>query len=185
MMAFLRQHRVSAGALAVFAVLVGVSFVAGFTAGQQIGRNFLSFLVDMVRILPCVFILIGLFDVWVKRETVERHLGPGAGALSYLWAVLLAGTAVGGMHVAFPVAYALQTKGARLGVVIAYLSAAAICRVPMTLFEASFLGWKFTAVRFAVSLPLLVVASALIGRAFERRGYALPAIETSAVQPKR
>ena len=180
MMTFLRQHRLSAVILAVFALGVGLSVAAGYGPGREIGRNFASFSLEMLRILPCVFVLIGLFDVWVKRETVEKHLGQGAGLLSYLWALLLAGTAVGGMHVGFPVAHALHAKGARLGVVLAYLSAAAICRVPMTLFEASFLGWRFTAARFAVSLPLLIGVSALIGRHFERRGYRLPTLDGPA-----
>lgn len=180
MTAFLRQHRASLGLVGVFAGLVGLSFAAGYAPGQQIGRHFASFFLSMLRVLPCVFILIGLFDVWVKRATIEKHLGHDAGGISYVWAVLLAGTSVGGMHVAFPVAYALHAKGARLGVVLAYISAAAVCRVPMTLFEASFLGWKFTVVRFAVSLPLLIAVSALIGRTFERRGYALPPVEGPA-----
>jgi len=44
----------------------------------------------------------------------------------------------------------------------------------MTLFEASFLGWKFTAVRFAVSLPLVLLTSAAIGHWFDRSRYELP-----------
>jgi uncharacterized membrane protein YraQ (UPF0718 family) len=138
------------------------------------GRNFLSFLLQMLRVLPCVFVVIGLFDVWVKSETVERHLGHGSGLRSYVWAVLLAGGTVGGLHVGLPVAHALYVKRAKLGVVLAFLSAAGVCRIPMTLFEASFLGWKFTAVRFAVSLPLVVLGSAATGHWFERRRYRLP-----------
>jgi len=102
----------------------------------------------------------------VKRETVEKHLGHGAGFRSYFWAILLAGSSVGGFHVALPAADALKRKGARLGVVLAYLSCAAVCRIPMTLFEAAFLGWRFTTIRFAVSLPLILLTSALLGRLF-------------------
>jgi uncharacterized membrane protein YraQ (UPF0718 family) len=179
-MTFLKQHRYSLGLTAAFLLFVGVSWGAGYAPGRQMGGSFLSFLRDMLRVLPCVFILIGLFDVWVKRATVEKHLGHGAGMVSYVWALLLAGTAVGGLHVAFPVAHALHTKGARLGVTLAYLAGAAICRVPMTLFEASYLGWRFTLVRFAVSLPLVVGTSALLGAWFERRDYRLPTLDAAA-----
>jgi uncharacterized membrane protein YraQ (UPF0718 family) len=170
----LRSHPWSAGILAAFGLFVLVSLGTGFEPGQKIGANFFSFLMEMIRVMPCVFILIGLFDVWVKSETVEKHLGHGSGPLSYLWAVLLAGTTVGGLHVALPVAQALYVKRARLGVVLAFLSAAGICRVPMTLFEASILGWPFTCVRFAVSLPLVILMSVLIGWWFDRRGYRMP-----------
>jgi uncharacterized membrane protein YraQ (UPF0718 family) len=176
-MSFLKQHRYAVGLTAAFLLFVGISWGAGFVPGRQMGGSFLSFLRDMLRVLPCVFILIGLFDVWVKRATVEKHLGHGAGVVSYVWALLLAGTAVGGLHVAFPIAQALHAKGARLGVVLAYLAGAAICRVPMTLFEASYLGWRFTLVRFAASLPLVVATSALLGAWFERRDYRLPQLE--------
>ncbi|MCF7848479.1 MAG: permease [Kiritimatiellales bacterium] len=160
--------------LVLFGLFVLGSGLAGFAPGQQMGRDFAGFFMKMLSVLPCVFILIGLFEVWVKRETIEKHLGCGAGPLSYLWAVLLAGTNVGGLHVALPVGHALYVKGARTGVVLAYLFAATICRIPMALFEATFLGWRFTAVRFAVSLPLVVCFAALIGHHFDRRGYRLP-----------
>ena len=153
---------------------VAFSLVTGFGPGIAIWDNFRSFFLQMLKLLPCVFILIGLFEVWVKRETVEKHLGSGSGALSYLWAILLAGTTVGGVYVALPVAYALHVKGARLGVVLAYISASAVCRIPMTLFEAGFLGWRFTIVRFAVSLPLVLISSALLGAYLERNGYRMP-----------
>jgi uncharacterized membrane protein YraQ (UPF0718 family) len=173
-MSIIREHPWPVVLGAFFAAFVLVSLTAGFDPGREIGRNFLRFLLQMLRVLPCVFVLIGLFDVWVKSETVERHLGHGSGLRSYVWAVLLAGGTVGGMHVGLPVAHALYVKRARLGVVLAFLSATGILRIPMTLFEASFLGWKFTAVRFAVSLPLVLLASAAIGHWFERAGYRLP-----------
>jgi uncharacterized membrane protein YraQ (UPF0718 family) len=170
----LRHHPWAAGIGALFGAFVLVSLCAGFGPGKTIGWNFLSFLGQMLKVLPCVFVLIGLFDVWVRRETVEKHLGQGSGSLSYLWAVLLAGTMVGGLHVALPVANALHVKRARTGVMLAFLSASGICRVPMTLFEASFLGWRFTCVRFAVSLPLVILSSVLIGAWCDRRQYLLP-----------
>jgi len=137
-------------------------------------NNFWTFSTQMAKILPCAFVLIGLFEVWVRKETVERHLGRGAGPLCYLWAVLLAATTVGGIYVALPVAHSLYRKGAKLGVIFTYVGASAICRIPMTVFEASFLGVKFTAVRFSVSLPLLILTSILLGRYLEGRGYRMP-----------
>lgn len=159
-------YRLPLAAALLFGAFVLVSALTEFAAGQDAGRRFVSFLMHMVQVLPALFLLIGLFDVWVPRSAVEKHLGHGGGHLSYLWAVLLAGTCVGGFHVALPSADALRRKGARTGVVLAYISCAAVCRIPMTLFEASFLGWRFTAVRFAVSLPLILISSAWLGRMF-------------------
>jgi len=157
--------------VSLYALFLIVSWVSDFDPGKEISRNLTGFSVDMLMILPGAFILIGLFEVWVGRETVERHLGQQSGIRGYLWAVLLAGTIVGGLYVALPVAYSLFRKGAKLSVVFTYIGASAICRIPMTVFEASFLGIKFTVVRLLVSLPLVVVTSILLGAYLTRRGY--------------
>jgi len=159
------------GAISAYAVFVSLSFILGFRPGEQIGRNFVSFSIDMLKILPCAFILIGLFEVWIRRETVEKQLGKESGVRGYAWGVLLAGTTVGGLYVAFPVAYSLHSKGAKLSVVFTYIGASATCRIPMTIFEASFMGVKFTAIRLLVSLPLVVLSSLLLGNYLEKRGY--------------
>ncbi len=154
-----------------YAFFVIISLISGFSPGKEIGANFVSFSDEMLKLLPPAFILIGLFEVWVKKETVEKHFGEDSGFKGYLWAVLLAGTTVGGLYVAFPVAYSLFSKGAKLSIIFTYVGASAICRVPMTIFEASFMGIKFTIIRLLVSLPLLILTSKLLGDYLTKRNY--------------
>ena len=154
----------------IYAIFIIVSLLIGYQPGKVIGANFLSFALSMLQVLPAAFILIGLFEVWVKKETIQKHLGEGSRLKAYFWILLLAGTTVGGMYVAFPVSASLYKKGAKTSVVIAYLTAAAIFRIPMAIFEASFLGLKFTMIRFAVSLPLIVISSELLGRMIDKSG---------------
>jgi len=161
-------------AISAYFLFIIASILFGFNHGKAIGMNFYNFSVEMLKLLPCAFILIGLFDVWVKRETVEKHLGQKSGFRGYIWAVVLAGTIVGGLYVAFPVAHCLYSKGAKLSVIFTFIGASAICRVPMTIFEVSFLGMKFTAVRLLVSLPLVIVTSILLGHYLTRREYTMP-----------
>ena len=147
-----------------YSIFLGISFLIGFEPGEQIGTNFLTFAKTMMTMIPCAFLLVGLFDVWIQREVVEKHFGEESGWKGYLWAILLAGTVTGGIYVALPVAHSLSKKGAHFGPLFAYIGASAICRVPMTTFEASFLGIRFTAVRFLVSLPLVVMGSLIMGK---------------------
>ena len=154
---------------AVFLLFLGISFLTGFTPGLEMQKNFFDFTREMLLILPCAFVLIGLFEAWVKKETVEKHLGREAGFMSYVWALVLGGCTLGPMIVALPVYH----KGAKLSVVFTYLGAAAICRIPMTIFEASFMGVAFTLVRYAVSLPLVVFSSMLLGNFLEKRNFKL------------
>jgi len=168
------QHKIvkTIGIITYFAVVI-ISFATGYEPGKQIGINFITFSIEMLKILPCAFILIGLFEVWVKKEKVEKHLGKDSGALSYIWAVFLAGTTVGGLYVAFPVAYSLSGKGAKLSVVFTYIAASAICRIPMTIFESSFMGIKFSLIRLAVSIPLVIISSIWLGNFLEKRNYSI------------
>ncbi len=158
-------------ALVAYVVFVATSFYADYLPGVQIGQNFFSFAAEMLTILPCAFILIGLFEVWVKAEHVEKHLGTEAGYMCYVWAILLSGTSVGGLYVTFPVAAALFEKKARLSVIFTYIGASAVCRIPMIIFEASFLGLKFSLVRIVVALPLVVLSSIWLGNLLEKQGY--------------
>lgn len=157
--------------IAAYILFLFFSYMGGFNPGKEIGINFAVFSLAMLKILPCAFILIGLFEVWVKKETVGKYLGEGSGVRGFAGVVLLAGTTVGGLYVAFPVAYSLYNKGAKLAIIFTYIGASAICRIPMTIFEASFLGLKFSVIRLLVSLPLVIVSSILLGNYLEKRDY--------------
>jgi uncharacterized membrane protein YraQ (UPF0718 family) len=166
-----RTGIVKTAIISCYFLFIALSFFFVFNPGKEIGHNFFSFSVDMLKVLPCAFILVGLFEVWVKRETVERHFGEQSGIRGYVWAVLLAGTIVGPLYAALPLAHSLYRKGARLSVIFTYIGASAICRIPMTIFEASFLGAKFTAIRLAVSIPLVILSSILLANYLVGRDY--------------
>lgn len=160
--------------LAAYLIFIISSFLMNFEPGKEIGNNFAGFLGEMVNVLPCAFILIGLFEVWVKKESVEKHLGNDSGILGFLWMILLSGTTVGGLYVAFPVAQSLYKKGARLSLVFTYISCSGVCRIPMIIFEASFVGIKFTIIRILISLPLVILSSILLGNYFDRKNDKMP-----------
>lgn len=166
-----RNVKIRIAYISIYVFFLVVSFILGYNPGKEIAFNFISFLLYMLKILPCAFILIGLFEVWVKKEVIEKHLGEESGIKGYAWVILLAGTIAGGLLVAFPISYSLHNKGAKLSIVFTYIGAAAICRIPMTLYEASFMGVKFTAIRLLVSLPLVIVTSILLGNYLSKRNY--------------
>jgi len=161
------------GLITAYALFIGLSWVIDFPPGREVTVNFATFTWSMLQILPFAFILIGLFEVWVKQETIVKHFGESSGLRGHLLAILLAGTTIGGIHIALPVSYSLFNKGAKLSVIFTYLGASAICRIPMTILEASFLGIKYTIIRYTVSLPLIVIASTLLGNYLTKKGFRL------------
>ena len=56
-----------------YTVFIAFSWIFGFDPGKDISNNFTSFALDMLKVLPCAFILIGLFEAWVKNETVGAN----------------------------------------------------------------------------------------------------------------
>jgi len=143
-------------------IFIIISYLYNWDVGSSIGTNFVTYAYSLLKIIPVAFILIGLFEVWIKKEVIEKHLGETSGAKGYLWAILLASSTIGGIFVSLPVAHSLYKKGACLRVLFTYITASTIIKVPMSIFEASFLGAKFTLIRFVVSLPLVILSSILL-----------------------
>lgn len=157
--------------IASFVIFIGISALTGYEKGIQTSTAFTDVVIDMVTILPCAFILIALFETWVSRETVIAHLGDGAGFKSYIWAILLGGMSVGGIYVAFPLVYSLFRKGASLKIIFCIIGFAGACRIPMTIFEMSCLGWKFTFIRLTSAILMLLITGTAMGAILEKRNY--------------
>jgi uncharacterized membrane protein YraQ (UPF0718 family) len=150
-------------------IVIGVVFVALIflnpaKAGHSLavgGRTFLSIGV----ILLTVFIFMGLFSVWVKEESIVKHLGEESGFKGLFYGTLI-GTIFHGPQVSiFPFLKTLQEKGARRGVLVAIVSAFAI-KIPMIPLELALMGLKFTIVHngllFATAPILAIIMDVLL-----------------------
>jgi uncharacterized membrane protein YraQ (UPF0718 family) len=120
--------------------------------GSKSFRITLSNLLEMLSILPPIFILLGLLDVWIKRETMMKYMGEGSGFTGILLAFLLGSAAAGPLYAAFPVAGVLLKKGCKLSNVFIMLGAWSTTKIPLILFEASSLGARFMLIRLAMDL---------------------------------
>ena len=153
----------------MYLIFILLSFIFNFEPGQEIGTNFFDFVKTMIGILPFAFILIGLFEVWIDKKTVEKYFGHASSFMGYFWAIVLSSTTVGGAYVGFPVGYTLYNKGAKLSIVLTYIGSSALTRIPMTIFEASFIGIKFSVLRLSLSIPLIILSSMFIDHKFEKK----------------
>jgi uncharacterized membrane protein YraQ (UPF0718 family) len=168
---------IGAGLAAAVLAAWGVSvWIYPFALGAKAGRSLVGSLVEMAGILPAMFILVGLFDVWVPRSVIERHLGRRSGSLAVLWMVLLATLQAGPLYAAFPVAVALWRKGTAPRNVFIYLGAFSAMKLPMLTFEVAFLGWRFSLVRTLVTLPVFIALGYLLERLLPA-DITLPALE--------
>lgn len=107
---------------------------------------------EMLSILPPIFVLLGILDVWVKKETMIKYMGDNSGAVGVLIAFFLGSAAAGPLYAAFPVAVVLLKKGSKLSNVLIMIGAWSTTKIPMLLFEASSMGVKFMTIRFILDL---------------------------------
>jgi uncharacterized membrane protein YraQ (UPF0718 family) len=142
--------------LLLFCMFVALSFIVGFQPGKDIASSFKVSLVEMITFVPALFIIVGLFDVWVPKEKIQKHIGQESGIKGIAIVVLLAMLQAGPLYGAFPVAYMLWKKGASIKNIFIYLGAFASLKIPMLGIEIAYLGIQFTIVRTLVSLPLFI-----------------------------
>jgi len=124
--------------------------------GKIAGKATWSYLKEMIFIFPAVLIAMGLFMVWVNRQTVIKYLGESSGPTGLLLAIALGTLPTGPLYVAFPIALMLLKKGARTANVMAFLCSWAAMSIPAELMEFRFLGWKFTLLRFGLTFVLII-----------------------------
>ncbi len=109
-------------------------------------------MIEMIMVLPPVFILLGLLDVWVKRETMVKAMGKDSGFVGILLAFFLGSAAAGPLYAAFPVALTLLRKGSSFRNVLIMIGAWSTTKIPLLLFEAASMGLEFTITRFIINI---------------------------------
>jgi uncharacterized membrane protein YraQ (UPF0718 family) len=142
--------------LTAFALVSLISYPAGFHPGKEVFTNFTHFFIEMITFIPFLFIIVGLFDVWFPKQTIEKHIGQASGFKGMLLMIILAMFQAGPLYGAFPVAYILYKKGASVKNIFIYLGAFASLKIPMLGIEIGYLGVEFTLIRTLLSLPFFI-----------------------------
>ena len=139
----------------VFLLLALANIIIGLVV-PEIGERSLDLtrvnLMEMLSVLPPIFVLLGLLDVWVDRATMIRYTGKGSGFKGVLISFLLGSAAAGPLYAAFPVAGVMMKKGSSLTNIFIFIGAWPTTKIPMLTFEAASLGLPFTLTRLALSI---------------------------------
>lgn len=156
MKAFIKRYK-------VFLLLVLINVVIGLIipdVGLSSASITLQNFIEMISVIPPIFILLGLLDVWVDRATMMKYTGKGSGLKGILIAFLLGSAAAGPLYAAFPIAGVMLKKGSSLFNVFIFIGAWSTTKIPMLTFEAASLGLNFTLTRLALSIiGILIIAA--------------------------
>ena len=151
----LKRYRVF---LILFTINLVISLVMpeiGLTTFSNTAGN----IKEMISVIPPIFILLGLLDVWVDRATMIKYTGKGSGIKGILISFLLGSAAAGPLYAAFPVATVMLKKGSSIFNVLVFLGAWSTTKIPLLTFEAASLGMRFMLTRLALSvIGILVIA---------------------------
>lgn len=159
-MEYLRKYRVALALVGINIVLLFIARDIGVESFKIVGRN----LKELMLVVPPIFILLGLLDVWVKKETMVKYMGEGSGIRGILIGFLMGSAAAGPLYAAFPVAKVLISKRSKLSNVLIFIGAWSTTKIPLMLFEASSLGVKFTVTRFLLNLPVIAIIAITVER---------------------
>lgn len=133
-----------------------------------------AYLAEMMLIIPAVVVMMGLFEVWVPKDAIQRFLGRNAGPKGIALAFLMGTAPTGPLYAAFPIASSLANKGASTANIIVFLGAWAATKVPQVTLEAKFLGLDFAVTRSGLTLVSLVlmgfIGNAILGVSLGRQG---------------
>lgn len=146
---FLKRYKIFLLMLVLNLLLLAVSPAIGKQSFVLTYKNIL----EMVSVLPPIFILLGLLDVYVKRETMIKLMGEKSGLIGIALAFVLGSAAAGPLYAAFPVAAVLMKKGSKFSNVLIFIGAWSTTKIPLLLFEATSMGWPFMLTRFALDIP--------------------------------
>ena len=157
-------------------VFAGLALVTGAVTyarfgGDRVISSALGGADLLAQILPQLaggLLIGGLVTRLVKRETVVKWLGGSSGLMGLLLAMVAGMLTPGGPFTSFPMVYALWIAGADAGALIAFISAWSLIGFHrMIIWELPLLGVEFSLLRYAVSLPLPILAG-LIARSLVR-----------------
>lgn len=125
--------------------------------GKRMAGTFYTSSIEMIFLVPFVFILIGLLDAWIPQQQIQKYTGEKSGFLGAVYIILFAMFQGAPLYGAIATAHLLWEKGCSMRNTFLYLGAYSTLKVPMLLFEVSFMGWKFALVRAVVALPVFIL----------------------------
>ena len=147
----------------LFMVIVALAYIIMFIAKPAMGIESVKssgyYIKEMLMIMPVIFVLTALLDMWVPKEKIMQYLGKDAKAKGVLFSFVVGSISAGPVYAAFPMCVMLHKKGASIRNVVIILSSWAVIKIPMLINEAKFLGPKFMAVRWVLTIIAIIIFS--------------------------
>lgn len=151
----------------LFVVIVAIAYIILFLLRPSIGidsiKNSGYYIKEMLMIMPVIFILTALLDLWVPKDKIMKYLGKESKLRGIVLSLALGSVSAGPIYAAFPMCVMLHKKGASIRNLVIILSSWAVIKIPMLLNEAKFLGMKFMIIRWVLTTTAIIIFSWIAG----------------------
>ncbi len=164
--------------LFLVALLYAVIFIVSPDKATKSVGNSVYYLIEMLQVLPVIFLLTVVIEALVPKEMIMRGFGEKSGFKGNLLALLLGSISAGPIYAAFPISKTLLGKGASIPNIVIILSAWAVIKVPMLANEAKFLGVNFMMIRWVLTVIAIFVMAYITGMLVKKKD--LPADSDTA-----
>ncbi len=152
----------------MFAIIVAIAYIVFFIVRADVGmaslKNSIYYIKEMLLIMPVVFVLTALLDIWMPKEKIMKFLGRDAGMKGVIFSLILGSISAGPIYAAFPLCVMLHKKGASIRNLVIILSSWAVIKIPMLLNEVKFLGFEFMAIRWGLTVAAILLFSWITAR---------------------
>ena len=143
-------------------IAVGILTVFNYNLGTKSFSIAAYSFKEMALVIPPVFVLLGLLDIWVPREMMMKYMGERSGLKGIILSIIIGSAAAGPLYGAFPVAAVFMKKGVKFSNVLIFIGAWSTTKIPMLLFEISALGSKFALTRLLIDIPGIIIIAYLL-----------------------
>jgi len=120
------------------------------------------YFIEMLEILPAVFVLVAIIQTWIPTKVVVKHFGNGSGLKGTLLAFAIGSLSAGPIYAAFPICKMLYNKGASVNNIVIILSAWAVVKVPMLITEVKFMGIRYMLIRWVFTIASILIMSLIM-----------------------
>lgn len=164
MLRFIKKNKF----LVLSIILLAIIAVIDINMTYKAIENTWNQVISMLMIVPPIFVLIGLFDVWVDRETVIKLMGENSGIKGLALAFFLGAFSAGPTLAAFPLALIMIKKGARYSNVLFFLMVWSSLKLPIVFYQITTIGLKFSSIINVTMLVVFIIGATISERLFKK-----------------
>ncbi len=161
----IRRNKLLAFVIGTYAFL----FMAMPDKASSSVRNSMYYIIEMIEIMPVIFVLTAIIETWVPKEVIMKGFGEKAGVKGVFFSFLLGSFSAGPIYAAFPISKMLLKKGASISNVVIILSAWAVIKVPMLANESKFLGIEFMGTRWVLTVISIIAMSMVVAMIVKKK----------------